>query len=408
MEATRPAGAAGSSPMENPVLRETSRRPTVLHFIATIDGGGAEAMLRSLVAGTDHAQWRIVVVAVDARSWPGASVFMEEHCDAFHDLQSPKFLNRQTLSGLRSILRREQPDLVQTWMHHADLVGGSIAKLCGVRRVVWSIHCREIHRSPGESHARLRLLGLALAAASRMVPAAIVSCSHTAIEDHRRRGYPAGKMRWIPNGIDTARFQPNEKARSALRTELAIPASAPVVGFVGRFHEMKDPATLFASIRRMQKTAPSCHFLLCGGTAADLDEKTHHAWRTLPVIEHVHFVPFRPNPESLYPAMDVFTLTSRTEACPMTILEAMACGVPCVTSDTGDCGLLVDELGELVAPGDSAGFQRAWSRMLALAKHGDTTLPEQVRQRVIEKYSLPRAVAAYQSLYRELLPLTQS
>ena len=342
MEDTRAVADAGSSLTEVPGTPNSAARPAVLHFIASIDGGGAEAMLRSLVTRTDHQRWRVIVVAVDARSWPGATAFLKEHCDAFYDLESPKFLNRQTTSGLCRILRAEKPDLVQTWMHHADLVGGVIAKLMGVRRVIWSIHCREIHRSPGDSELKSSLLKGALAIASRIVPDTIVSCSQAAIEDHRKRGYPTKRMRWIPNGIDILRFQPNAKARN------------------------------------------------------------------LPIIEHVHFLPFRPDPESLYPAMDVFTLTSRTEACPMTVLEAMACGVPCVTSDTGDCGLLLDGRGELVAPGDNHGFQKAWTRMLKLSRGSDDTLAKCLRQRVIDHFSIPRAAAAYQDLYAELVPSPQS
>jgi glycosyltransferase involved in cell wall biosynthesis len=348
-----------------------------------------------------------VVVAVDARPWPEARTFLEEHCDAFHDLESDKFRNRATLSGLRRILHQEQPDLVQTWMHHADLVGGVAAWLSGVPKVIWSIHCREIHRSPGESRVKAGLIGPALSATSRWVPAAIVSCSQAAIEDHRRRGYPASRMRWIANGIDASRFRPNDKARSRLRDELTIPEDAPVVGFVGRFHEMKDPATLFHAIHRMQAKQPDVHFLLCGGGAEELDEATHLAWRRLPAIEKVHFLPFRPDPENLYPAMDLFTLTSRTEACPMTLLEAMACGVPCVASDTGDCRFLIDGLGEMVEPGDGAGFQQAWSRTLnwTLEK---PELGNQVREHVHQNFSIEGCIRAYESLYNELVPASKS
>lgn len=396
--------AEASLPMHGERSKTRRARPTLLHFIASVDGGGAEALLRSLVEQMDRQRWRVVVVAMDARPWPEATAFLREHCDAVHDLESSAFLRKPTLAKLSRILRDEKPDLVQTWMHHADLVGGVMARWSGVRRVVWSLHCREIHRSPGDSNLKMALLRLALGAASRIIPSAIISCSQAAIEDHKRLGYPARKMRWIPNGVRTDRFKPNADARLQMREELGIPQSAPVIGFIGRFHEMKDLRTLLAAIHRMQERVPESHFVLCGGTAADLTEVEHQQWRQLPVIENLHFIPFRSDPENLYPMLDVFTLTSRTEACPMTILEAMSCGVPCVTSDVGDCGLLLEGSGVLVQPGNASGFDEGWHRLLAMPNEEKLKLQARVRRRVIDHFTIDQALKAYTELYEELLP----
>jgi glycosyltransferase involved in cell wall biosynthesis len=384
------------------------RRPTLLHFIASIDGGGAESLLRSLVERMDRRRWRVVVVAVDGRPWPEAAEFLQSHCDAYHDLESSAYLQKPTLSKLKKLLQTEKPTVVQTWMHHADLVGGIMARLSGVPKIIWSLHCREIHRSPGASDLKVALLRTVLGITSRFLPATIVSCSQAAIDDHRKLGYPISTMKWIPNGVDPERFVHSLKARQRLREELGIPERAAVIGFVGRFHEMKDLPTLFTAIRWMQQKVPDTHFVLCGGTAADLDEATHHQWREIPTIECVHFIPFRPDPESLYPAMDVFTLTSRTEACPMTILESMSCGVPCVTSDVGDCGRLLGDTGSLVPVGDSKGFQRAWSALLAAPAEEKADLQQRVRSRVIEHFTIDQAAASYDQLYQEFAARTKS
>ena len=405
MATLAPERSAAASP---PTLRERpfpgSSKPTLLHFIASVDGGGAEALLRNLVARMNRRRWRVVIVALDARPWPEASAFLKDHCEAFHDLESSAFLQKPTLAKLKAVLRDERPSIMQTWMHHADLVGGLVGRWTGVPRIVWSLHCREIHRSPGDTDLKMALFRLALGVASRFIPSAIVSCSQAAMEDHRRLGYPASKMRWIPNGIDTSRFVTSATTREQMRQELEIPVNAPVVGFIGRFHEMKDLKTLFRAVSRMQDFAPDTHFVLCGGTAADLDEATHQLWRNLARIENVHFVPFRSDPESLYPMMDVFTLTSRTEACPMTILEAMSCGVPCVTSDVGDCGALLDGTGVLVSPGDHHGFQKGWSHMLNMPAEEKHDLNRRVRNRALEHFTINRAAEAYTALYEELLP----
>ena len=133
-------------------------KPTVLHFISSIGGGGAEAMMMNLVETMRGGPWRTVVVAVDARPWPEQSQKMRGLADAFYDLKSDAYLRKDTLRELHRIIREENPDIVQTWMHHADLIGGLTARIAGARHVVWSIHCREIHRNPGDSDLKMAVL----------------------------------------------------------------------------------------------------------------------------------------------------------------------------------------------------------------------------------------------------------
>ena len=219
------------------------KRPTVLHFAYSIGGGGAEAMLMNLVETLDPTQFRSVVVAINAKPWPHQARRLHEAGAVLHDLEGTAFLRRETLARLHAVLRAERPDIVQTWMHHADLVGGWAARLAGVRKIVWSIHCREIHRNHGESDRKIALFRRALSFSSRFIPSRIISCSAAAIEDHAAIGYPRSKMHWIPNGIDADRFVPDTDAGLDTRAELRLPPNAPVIGYVGRFHEMKDLPT---------------------------------------------------------------------------------------------------------------------------------------------------------------------
>jgi glycosyltransferase involved in cell wall biosynthesis len=387
-----------------PATPTADTRPTVLHFIYSISGGGAETMMRNLVRGLDRTQWRVVVVAMQAKAWPAAERELRQACDHLHVLDETALTAPRTLSKLNRILCAERPAVVQTWMHHADFVGGLVARWVGIRHIVWGIHCREITRSPDESPLKHRLLRWLLPLAARWLPSRIVSCSQVALEDHAKLGFPRSKMHWISNGIDTERFRPDPAARQRSREALGFTAETPLLGFVGRFHEMKNLPLLLQAFALLQARLPAAHLLLCGVEAPDLDAECRALAAALPHPRQLHFRSFQTDPEKLYPALDLFTLSSRTEACPMTILEAMACGVPCVTTQVGDCAALIGSTGLTVPTDDPATLCQAWSQLLTEAEPARTQRRLAARASACSHFTIARTVAAYSQLYAQLAP----
>lgn len=383
--------------------RNSSRIGTVLHFTPSVGGGGAEAMLCNLVEAMHGGPWRNVVVAVKTGTNGCQAARMREVADAFYDLDSNSLLRPALFKRLRAIIQLEKPDIVQTWMHHADFVGGLAARFSGVKHVVWGIHSRSIFRWPGDSDLKFSLFQAAIRAASLAVPQRIVSCSETAIADHASMGFPRRKMAFIANGICTRRFQPSVEAGVKTRLSLGIPLDAPVVGFVGRFHPVKNLALFFRAAAELQRRMPEAHFILSGGSPMTLDEKARPAYDALPDRTAVHFVPFNSSPETLYPAFSVFTLCSESEALPMTILEAMACGVPCVATDVGDCANVIADTGLAVPLGDPSALANGWSKMLNADSALRNTLSQRARARIVSQFSITHAAAQYESTYRSLI-----
>lgn len=371
---------------------------TLVHFIAAPGGGGAEAMLGNLVVAMDREKWRTVVIVVDGRSWPEAMARLRAAGAEVHDLEAAAFLRKDTLSKLARLLRQIQPDVVQTWMHHADFVGGWCARWAGIQRVVWGIHCREIHTNPGDSALKTQVFRRLLGMTARFVPARIISCSALAMQDHLPMGYPAKRMTWVPNGIETSRFVPDAEARAATRKVLSVPESAPLVGYIGRFHEMKDLTTWLRAAALLQTRKPEAHFWLCGGEEHDLDDGARAALSLMPLRQQVHFSAFRAAPERVYPALDLFSLSSRTEACPMTVMEALSCGIPCVTTDVGDCSRLLDSVGAVVPVRDPEALARAWEEMLHHPSPAGS-----LRQHAVARFDIAVAARAYEKVYQEVL-----
>src|SRR6185503_8599627 len=163
-----------------------------------------------------------------------------------HALDMPR--GRATVRGvvtLFRLLRRLRPDVVQTWMYHADLLGGVAAKLAGVRNIVWSIRGP---LDPRETPRALMLVARACALLSRSVPTRIVSVSEYAARVHQDLGYDASKFVIIPNGYPLDRFRPEPDQRRALRATVGVPANLPLLGMVARFDPYKDHENLFAAL----------------------------------------------------------------------------------------------------------------------------------------------------------------
>jgi glycosyltransferase involved in cell wall biosynthesis len=107
--------------------------------------------------------------------------------------------------------------------------------------------------------------------------------------------------------------------------------------------------------------------------------------------------------EELYPAFDIVSLASAFgEALPMVLGEAMACGVPCVATDTGDCAAVIADAGIIVPPRDPQALAAGWQRMIALGRDGRRALGLRARAQIVENYNLERIVPRFEALYCEI------
>jgi glycosyltransferase involved in cell wall biosynthesis len=371
----------------------------VTHIIAGLAPDGAEKMLHRLIAGMDSTRFESEVISLTDL---GPMARQIEACGARARALGMKrgSANPFYLLRLAGWLRKSQPQVIQTWMYHADLVGGIAARLAGLSSVVWNIRHSELH--PETDKRSTLWTARACARLSRRLPKRIVCCSEASRKFHADMGYAPDRMQVIPNGFDLNRFQSDPRQRVQTREALGIPQSAPVIGLIARKHAVKDHRNFMQAAGLLHRELPEVHFVLCGEGITSQDPELA-AWAESAGIQGVcHLLGQREDIPQILNALDVATSSSSGEAFPNAVAEAMSCGIPCVVTDVGDSRFIVGETGRVVPPRVPAALAEGWSQLLGAGPDVRRRLGLAARERVEQNFGMAALVKQYQDLYLQV------
>jgi glycosyltransferase involved in cell wall biosynthesis len=375
------------------------RRIRVCHVITGLNAGGAEVMLQRLISATDRGRFDPVVVSL----LPEGVV-----ADDIRALNVPVYtLGLRGVRGvpggvvrLARLLRRLRTDVVQGWMSHGNLMAGAAGRLAGGLPVAWGVHQVDIG---GGTNTRLTGFAIRLGGLlSRRLARQIVYCAESALRAHAAVGYDPARAVVIPNGFDTQGFRPDPVARQAVREELGIAPDAPVVGLVARWHPVKDHGTFIAAAGRLGARLPDVRFVLAGRGVDGGNAELLRSLEAAGITDRCRLLGDRRDVARIMAALGVSTLSSRMEAFPVVVGEAMACGVPCVVTNVGDASVLVGDTGRIVPPGDPAALAQALDDLLRMDAGERRRLGRAAQQRVVERFSLQATAARYQDLHEAM------
>jgi glycosyltransferase involved in cell wall biosynthesis len=377
----------------------------ILHISTALNLGGAETMLYRLLQASDPAHSHHVVSLIDVGLNGRKIQQLGVDVRALGMRRAP---SPAKLVELARMISEIKPDVIQTWMYHADLIGGVAARLAGRAPVAWGIHNSTL--DPATTHRTTRLVVAASARLSRVVPDAIVCVSRAAQALHVAKGYDARRFVLIPNGFDVSQFRPDEAERRAVRRELGLEDDHVVIGMVARVCPQKDHANFIRAAIALARRRPEARFLLCGGpgvegamAATPENAELVGPLREAGLLDRFLLVGQRDDVPRLMRALDVGALSSAYgEAFPLAVGEAMACGVPCVVTDVGDSAFLVADTGRVVPARDPDALAGAWEELLLLGPEGRRRLGQRARARVEEHFTLPRVAAQYAALWSRL------
>ena len=297
------------------------------------------------------------------------------------------------VSGLFRLVRliaAVEPDIVQGWMYHGDLAALVALLASGRRRttrLIWSIRCSDMDlRRYGTA---LRLVVRACTMLSRY-PDVITANSHAGLKFHLAAGYRPRRAEIVANGIDLDQFKPDPAARAAVRGELGIAAEAIVLAHVARVDPMKDHECFLAAMAEL----PHVRAMLIGAGTERLE-----------AASNVIRLGRRDDVPRLLAAADVVVSSSRFgEGFSNAVAEGMACGLPAVATAVGDVALLVGDTGLVVPPNDPSALAAAVRLLTSESVAARAERGARARARIVENFSMQRAIDHYSRLYESILP----
>ncbi|MEZ6060836.1 MAG: glycosyltransferase [Planctomycetaceae bacterium] len=379
---------------EKPKLPDADTRPTVCHVIHALGVGGAEVLVDQMVRRLSG-DYRCVVAVLDAVGQIGAQLradgFVVEH------LRRQSGIDVRCAARLNAFVKREGVDLLHahqcTPFFQAMLSRGAT----GTTPVLLTEHGRHFPDNPSRKSRLVNRLLLRrcdrLFGCGKSVQQALID----------NEGLPAGRVGVIYNGVDLeALAAASSDARPRIRREFGFRDDDFVAVQVARLHELKDHRTALEAINIAKRSVPTIRLLLVGAG----DERSAIEGRIfdLGLANHVKLAGSRNDVRDLLAASDAFLMSSISEGIPLTIIEAMAAGLPVVSTAVGGIPeMIADELsGFLAGPGDAPGLARGLVR-LAEDPQLRKRLIENGRHRAHEQFSLTSMLDNYRRVYQEML-----
>jgi glycosyltransferase involved in cell wall biosynthesis len=303
----------------------------------------------------------------------------------------------------RRILAEARPDIVQGWMYHANLMLSLAARaLPESVPVLWNIRrgLDDIEDRKSLTKALIKISAVASRYSDK-----IIYCTERSRQQHEELGFIRDRGIVINNGFLPERFYKSAERRDSWRSKFGLAEHHVAIGNVGRYDIAKGHIFLLEAFQKLLRVNPNCRLVLVGRGIAPTNQELKNAIHELGLSEQVVLFGECARVEEVYSAFDIYCSSSVAEGFPNVVAEAMLSELPCVVTDTGAARELVEGIGHVVPPRDSAALADALHRAIELVAspalgggEGDAG-----RKRIIERYSLSKIMERYDQLYRSMV-----
>jgi glycosyltransferase involved in cell wall biosynthesis len=370
-----------------------SHRIQVALVITELEVGGAERCLAQVAAGLDRARFAPVVYSLAARPSESRGALVRQLDEAAVPVRfigvRAAWQIRAAVRTLRSLLAEQRPQIVQTFLFHANVVGSLALRGSSAPRLIHGIRVADPSwwRQAVERRSTMR--------ANKVV------CVSRSVADYcaARLRVPSDKLVVIPNGIAAEAYR--DLPPADLR-QFGVPPGRHAIVFVGRLHPQKGLDWLFSLAPRLFEQLPD-HDLLLVGDGPERGQLEANV-RARGLQPRVHWAGWSPLVPQILAASELLVLPSRWEGMPNVLLEAMAAGLPIVSTRAQGVeellGPLADE--QCVDFGDTEAFL---DRMRRLAENRQAAVEtgRRNRERVAQYFSRAAMLQAYEGVYTSLV-----
>jgi glycosyltransferase involved in cell wall biosynthesis len=303
------------------------------------------------------------------------------------------------LLRLGRFLRQERPQIFHGYLAGSNSLGVLMRPIHGAR-VVWGLRASDLE---SERHDWFGRLDVGIERWLSRFPDRIIANSHAGRDFAVAQGFPKDQTVVVPNGIDAERFRPDEQARRAARARLGVDENDLLVGRIGRMVPQKDYPSFLRAAAEVARQRCRVRFLCVGSGPDAYERQLRGLGEELGLGDRLIWSEARDDMPAIYNALDVMVSSSAFgEGLPNVVAEAMASGVPCVVTDSGDSAWVVGNTGRVVPRGDVQAIATATIDLLDAVAGGEIDRAA-LRQRVVRELSLDGLVERTEAALRPLV-----
>ena len=369
----------------------------IVHIITGLGDGGAEHVLFK-VCKYDIANKHLVI----SLKGPGKYYSLLNKLGIKVYCLNISFFSIHKFFFLIKLLRSLKPDIVQTWLVHADFLGSIAARLAGINNILWNVRYSNIEI--GKAKLTTILIIKILSKLSYLIPKFILIVSRKAKKIYEIVGYNKRIFKFIPNGFDLSILKINKLQKINFRKKIKIKKNITLIGNVARYDPQKDHLNLLNALSLIRKKNINFFCVLVGSNVNQNNTNLIFEIKKLKLSNHVKLLGQSDNISEVMNGLDIHVLSSSYgEGFPNVVAEAMGCGTPCIVTDVGDSALIVGKTGWVVPPENSIKLAKAIEKALNEKNTNKWNKRcNKARLRVKKNYNISRMVELYNKVWSKV------
>jgi len=364
----------------------------ILHIITSLEQGGAQQLLLRLVRANN----------IGASGDKHVVFSLTEHDTCCRELLAcgaDVFINKtggmvKGIYLLNHLYLRERPDVVHTWLYHSDLIGLLLSVIYNSHALVWGLH----HADPKHNKLLVRLYTRICGLLSGYVPDAIVACSGLVMKNHINSGYSGNNMLVIENGIDFNVYVNKTKSES----DYSLKKGMIIITHIARWHPLKGHRYFIEMAARLHEMDDRYVFIMVGTLVDSENKQLMRLLDGAGISEVTYLLGERSDIVDILNVSDIYVSSSISESFSLTLLEAIACRVVSISTNTGIADVALSDSRCIV---DKEQVGEAVNAVLELTSLDRSEILEIINKsydRVEDRFSEAIMIESYNELYKNV------
>lgn len=369
----------------------------IIHIITGLYDGGAEKILYKICLN-DNVNNHIVISLIGEGKYFSLlkKLGVKIYC------MNMNYYSFFSFFYLIKLLRALKPDLIQTWLIHGDLIGGIAARLAGIKNILWTITYSSLDKSI-EKKINILFIKI-LAKLSYIIPKLILVVSKSGKKNCQKLGYSQKKIRLVYTGFDFSLFKIDKYLKLNFKKKIKVQKQKKILGIVARYHPVKNHMNLLNALSIIKLENKNFICIMVGSDMTKKNKILLHEIKKLGLNSFVKLLGPNKNIPEVMNGLDINILCSKSEGFPNVIVEAMACGTPCIVTDVGDSAFIVSKNGWVVPSNNPKKLAQAINQALFMinSKNWKKRCSE-ARLIVKKKFGIIKMIKKYNLIWSEIL-----